>query len=88
LNHSRSAPRNQYEEARGKVARFLGAPRHEDIVFTKGTTESINLVAWAWRRANLTDVDAIVVTEMEHHSNLVPWHLVAGVTSAEIRPSG
>lgn len=76
---------NQYEEARGKVARFLGAPRHEEIVFTKGTTESINLVAWAWGRANLAAGDAIVVTEMEHHSNLVPWHLVAGATGAEIR---
>jgi cysteine desulfurase/selenocysteine lyase len=76
---------HQYEEARGKVARFLGAPRHEEIVFTKGTTESINLVAWAWGRANLADGDAIVVTEMEHHSNLVPWHLVAGATRASIR---
>jgi cysteine desulfurase/selenocysteine lyase len=76
---------NQYEDARGKVARFLGAPRHEEIVFTKGTTESINLVASAWGRANLSDGDAIVVTEMEHHSNLVPWHLVAGATGAEIR---
>lgn len=76
---------NQYEEARGKVARFLGAPRHEEIVFTKGTTEGINLVAWAWGRANLKAGDAIVVTEMEHHSNLVPWHLVAGATGAEIR---
>jgi cysteine desulfurase/selenocysteine lyase len=76
---------DQYEDARGKVARFLGAPRHEEIVFTKGTTESINLVAWAWGRANLKSGDAIVVTEMEHHSNLVPWHLVAGATGAEIR---
>ncbi|HET9334427.1 MAG TPA: SufS family cysteine desulfurase [Gemmatimonadota bacterium] len=76
---------HQYEEARGKVARFLGAPRHEEIVFTKGTTEGINLVASAWGRANLKAGDAIVVTEMEHHSNLVPWHLVAGATGAEIR---
>jgi cysteine desulfurase/selenocysteine lyase len=76
---------HQYEEARGKVARFLGAPRHEEIVFTKGTTETINLVASAWGRANLKAGDAIVVTEMEHHSNLVPWHLVAGATGAGIR---
>ena len=76
---------DQYEDARGKVARFLGAPRHEEIVFTKGTTEAINLVASAWGRANLSAGDAIVVTEMEHHSNLVPWHLVAGATGAEIR---
>jgi cysteine desulfurase/selenocysteine lyase len=76
---------NQYEDARGKVARFLGAPRHEEIVFTRGTTEAINLVASAWGRANLSEGDAIVVTEMEHHSNLVPWHLVAGATGAEIR---
>ena len=52
---------NQYEDARGKVARFLGAPRHEEILFTKGTTEAINLVASAWGRANLSDGDAIVV---------------------------
>lgn len=76
---------HQYEDARGKVARFLGAPRHEEIVFTKGTTEGINLVASVWGRANLEAGDAIVVTEMEHHSNLVPWHFIAGTTGAEIR---
>ena len=71
----------QYEEARGKVARFLGAPRHEEIVFTKGTTED-RPGASAWGRANLKAEDAVVVTEMEHHSNLVPWHLVAGATGS------
>ncbi len=74
-----------YEEARGKVARFIGAGRSDEIVFTRGTTESINLVASSWGRANLAPGDVIVVTEMEHHSNLVPWHIVAEATGAVIK---
>jgi cysteine desulfurase/selenocysteine lyase len=74
-----------YENARLRVARFIGAGRAEEIVFTRSTTEAINLVAAAWGRANLRAGDVVVVTEMEHHSNLVPWHLVAGATGAQIR---
>jgi len=73
-----------YEGARLKVARFIGAGRADEIIFTRSTTEAINLVAYAWGRANLKAGDVVVVTEMEHHSNLVPWHLIAGMTGAKI----
>ena len=73
-----------FEEARGKVARFVGAsPRA--TVFTKNVSEAINLVAYAWGLRNLRAGDEILVTEMEHHSNLVPWQLVAGVVGAHVR---
>ena len=62
-----------YEEARGKIAKFIHAPSARQIVYTRNTTESINLVAYAWARANLKAGDLIILTEMEHHSNLVPW---------------
>ncbi len=74
-----------YEEARDKVARFLNAPAREGVIFTRGTTESINLVASAWGRANLRPGDEVVLTEMEHHSNLVPWQLLAEATGARLR---
>jgi cysteine desulfurase / selenocysteine lyase len=74
-----------YEEARRKVARFLGAPDTTGLVFTRGTTESINLVAYAWGRKNLREGDEIVLTEAEHHSNLVPWQLAARATGARLR---
>ncbi len=73
-----------YEGARLKVARFIGAGRADEVVFTRSTTEAINLVAYAWGRANLKEGDVVVVTEMDHHSNLVPWHLIAGMTGAKI----
>jgi cysteine desulfurase/selenocysteine lyase len=72
-----------YEAARGKVARFLGAAS-EEIVFTRGTTEAINLVAASWGRTNLGPGDEILVTALEHHSNLVPWQLVAQATGAKV----
>jgi cysteine desulfurase/selenocysteine lyase len=74
-----------YEMAREKVARFLGAERDEEIVFTRGTTESINLVAYAWARANLQAGDEIVLSHLEHHSNLVPWQIVAHERGARLR---
>ncbi|OFX35135.1 MAG: cysteine desulfurase [Armatimonadetes bacterium RBG_16_67_12] len=75
----------RYEEARAKVAAFLNAPRSEEIVFTRGTTEAINLVAAAWGRANVRPGDEIVLTEMEHHSNIVPWQLLAAERGAALR---
>lgn len=66
-----------YEKARLKVANFIGARSPREIVFTRNTTESINLVAQAWARQNLNTDDLIVLTEMEHHSNLVPWFMLA-----------
>ena len=73
-----------FEEARGKVARFVGASERA-TVFTKNVSEAINLVAYAWGLRNLREGDEILVTEMEHHSNLVPWQLVASMTGARVR---
>jgi cysteine desulfurase/selenocysteine lyase len=66
-----------YEEAREKVRSFIHAPSAKSIIFTRNTTESINLVAQTWGRANLSQGDVIILTEMEHHSNLVPWQILA-----------
>src|SRR5271165_18427 len=74
-----------YEGARARVARFVNAAAPEEIIFTRGTTESINLVAASWGGANLKKGDVILLTEMEHHSNLVPWQLVAQRTGATLR---
>jgi cysteine desulfurase/selenocysteine lyase len=74
-----------YEEARQKVARFLGAPDARGLIFTRGTTEAINLVAHAWGRRSLREGDEVVLTEAEHHSNLVPWQLAARATGAKLR---
>ena len=74
-----------YEGAREKLAAFLGAPDPNSIVFTRGTTESINLVAHGWGRKFLREGDEIVLTEMEHHSNIVPWQLCARDTGAVLK---
>ena len=66
-----------YEAARERVSRFIGAPSARQIIFTRNTTESINLVAYSWGRANLEEGDVVILTEMEHHSNLVPWQILA-----------
>ena len=75
----------RYDQARAKVASFIGAPRPENIVWTRGTTESINLVAYTWARENISTGDAIVVSQMEHHSNIVTWQRVAREQGAELR---
>jgi len=74
-----------FESAREKVARFLNARESAEVIFTRGTTESLNLVAQAWARPRLKPGDRILLTEMEHHSNLVPWQMVAAQTGAELR---
>ena len=74
-----------YEEAREKVARFIGAPSSESVIFTRNTTEAINLVAYAWGRANVGEGDEIILTQMEHHSNLIPWQQLAAEKGATIR---
>jgi cysteine desulfurase/selenocysteine lyase len=74
-----------FEGARTKLASFVGAPNPDTIVFTRGTTESINLVANAWGRRFLREDDEIVFSELEHHSNIVPWQLVAQATGAVTR---
>ena len=73
-----------YEGARARVAALINAPEPEQIIFTRNTTEAINLVALSWGRANVRAGDLIVCTEMEHHSNLVPWQLLAGATGARL----
>jgi cysteine desulfurase/selenocysteine lyase len=73
-----------FEGARERVATFIGAPGPEEIVFTRGTTEAINLVASTWGPANLGAGDVILLTEMEHHSNLVPWQMLAQRTGARL----
>lgn len=74
-----------YEGAREKSARFINAPDSSHIIFTTGTTEAINLVTFAWGRHNLGPGDEILITEMEHHSNIVPWQLAARDTGATLR---
>lgn len=74
-----------YEEARRKIARFINAPSEDECIYVRNATEGINLVAYAWGRTNIRRGDAIVVTEMEHHSNLVPWQILAQQTGATLR---
>lgn len=74
-----------YEDARRRTAKFIHAGSPREVVFTKNSTEAINLVAYAWGRANVRAGDAIVLTEMEHHSNLVPWQILAQERGAELR---
>ena len=74
-----------YEDARRNIARFINARSHREIVFVRNATEAINLVAYAWGLSHLTPEDEILVTQMEHHSNLVPWQLVAARTGARLR---
>jgi cysteine desulfurase/selenocysteine lyase len=73
-----------YEGARRKVARFVNAYSPREVVFVRNTTEAINLVAYSWGRANVGEGDVIVLSIMEHHSNLVPWQLLAQATGAEL----
>ena len=76
LHFLSNAATDAYEEARRKVARFLGATTENEIVFTKGSTEAINLVANGFVRPRVGEGDEIVITEMEHHANIVPWHML------------
>ncbi|HEX2864115.1 MAG TPA: cysteine desulfurase [Deinococcales bacterium] len=74
-----------YEGARAILARFINAPDPSEVIFTRNTSEGINLVAYAWGLKELREGDEIVVTELEHHSNLVPWHIVAGYRGAKVK---
>src|SRR5204863_2127091 len=73
-----------FEAARERTAKFLNARSAAEIIFTRGTTEGINLVANSWGNQNLKSGDVILLTEMEHHSNLVPWQMLAQKTGAKI----
>ena len=85
LHELSSRATEAYEKSRKRVASYIGAATADEIVFTRGTTESINLVAQAWGGKFLRAGDAILLTEMEHHSNLVPWQLLAERTGARLR---
>ena len=74
-----------YEESRQKVARFIGAPSERGVIFTRGTTEGINLVAYAWGGQHIRSGDEIIVSGMEHHSNLVPWQMLAQRQGASLK---
>jgi cysteine desulfurase/selenocysteine lyase len=85
LHELSSRATEAYETSRQRVASYLGATSADEIIFTRGTTESINLVAQAWGGKFLRTGDVILLTEMEHHSNLVPWQLLAERTGARLR---
>ena len=75
---------SDYESSRNKIADYINA-QNQELIFTKGTTESINFISNSWGRANLTKKSNIVITEMEHHSNIVPWQILSQRTGAELR---
>ena len=75
-----------YEGARARVARFIGADDPAEVVFVRGTTEAINLVANSWGAAHLGPGDVVLVTELEHHANIVPWQILAGRTGCRLVP--
>jgi cysteine desulfurase/selenocysteine lyase len=74
-----------YEQARGKLARLLGIEDEGELIWTKGTTEALNLIAYTWGQANLRAGDEILLSVLDHHSNLVPWQLLAQRTGAKLR---
>lgn len=73
-----------YESVRDRIAKFLAVQNREEIVFVRGTTEAINLVAYSWGRANVNEGDIVVTTEYEHHSNIVPWQLITQEKKARL----
>ncbi len=75
----------QYEKVRKQIAKFIGAQATESILFTRGTTESVNLVATSWGRKNLKAGDEILLSSVEHHSNLIPWQMTAQATGAKLQ---
>lgn len=85
VHHLSGRMTDMYEMARERVRRFIGAAKREEVIFTSGATASINLVAYAWSERFLKAGDNIVVSEMEHHSNIVPWQLAAERKGAELR---
>lgn len=85
VHHLSGRMTDMYEEARERVRQFIGAEHREEVIFTAGATASINLVAYAWSERYLRAGDNVVVSEMEHHSNIVPWQLAAMRHGAELR---
>lgn len=85
VHHLSGVMTEMYEQARERVREFIGAEHREEVIFTSGATASINLVAYAWSERYLSEGDNIVVSEMEHHSNIVPWQLACERKGAELR---
>ena len=85
VHHLSGVMTEMYEQARESVRKFIGAEHREEVIFTSGATASINLVAYAWSEKYLTEEDNVVVSEMEHHSNIVPWQLACERKGAELR---
>ena len=79
------AATDSYDRARETVAKALNVREAKELIFVRGTTEAINLIAYTWGRANLTEGDEILLTTMEHHANIVPWQFVAEATGAKIK---
>ena len=77
-----------YEKTRDKVAKFINVPKREEVIFVRGTTEAINLVAYSWGRKHIKEGDIIVTTEYEHHSNIVPWQLLVKEKGAKLEYVG
>jgi cysteine desulfurase/selenocysteine lyase len=74
-----------YEKARARIARFIGAKSSREIIYTRNATEAMNLVAYSWARHNLRAGDVVLLSKMEHHSNLVPWHILASEVGVKLR---
>ena len=79
-----AAATNAYEGARARIARFIGSPSADQVIFTRGTTTALNMIARGWGDEHLNEGDRIIATEMEHHSNLVPWQMAARRTGAKL----
>ena len=78
----------KYEETRQKIAKFINAKHTEEVIFTRNTTEAINLVSYSWGRANVNRGDKVVITEIEHHSNIVPWQILTQEKGAKLEYIG
>ena len=76
LHYLSNATTDTYEAAREKVRVFLNAPSIDEVIFTKSVTEALNIVAYGWAMENMVEGDEIVLSQMEHHSNIVPWHFL------------
>jgi cysteine desulfurase/selenocysteine lyase len=74
-----------FEAARARVAKFINAPKARELIFVRNATEAINLVAYSWARSNLREGDVVVLSHMEHHANVVPWHMLAAERGIELR---
>ena len=79
------AATNAYDGARVKVAALINSPSAEQIIFTRNATEALNLIAYSWGRANLRPGDEVLITQMEHHANIVPWQLITEMTGATLK---